>query len=102
MDFDTMAEQSNLILTAVLDIQKEQGNLKATISGIDVKVDGISVQTNATNGRVTKHDGQLAELQSLRDQLSGGWKTLLLVGAISTTLGSVLGFLIHTAIAVLR
>ena len=117
MDELTMAEQTNLVLTILLegqkslqegqkDIQKEQGILNATVTGIDVKVDGIGVQTTKTNGRMNSAEDQIKELKKhiavleqerAQDKawLNGSKATLIVISAA-------LGFIIKTIITLIK
>ena len=67
---------------------------KAMDEKFTTALDNILQQTTKTNGRLTKAEDDIDHLQSWKDKVDGGWKSIALTGgAIAGALGLIIHFL---------
>lgn len=58
------------------------------------KLDAILEQTKKTNGRLTIAEEKIDSLESSRDKVDGGWKSIVVTaGAIAGALGLIIHFI---------
>jgi prefoldin subunit 5 len=69
-----------------MTIDDQQNNLLARLDerqkAMDSKIDAILEQTTKTNGRLTKAEGEIQNLNLWKSQLKGGYTVLIGVGSV--------------------